>query len=89
LIVAEDQLGTINHALLTLSALELAGIACAGVVLTTPATTDRSTGANAAAIVRLSGNDRMLMVPRVTDPSDAAGLLGTVVGWLGRVTAPA
>jgi dethiobiotin synthase len=89
LVVAEDQLGTINHTLLTLSALELAGIACAGVVLTTPATTDRSTGANAAAIARLSGLDRVIALPRAADPGDAAGAMVQVIGWLGRVAAPA
>jgi dethiobiotin synthetase len=89
LVVGEDGLGTINHTLLTLSALELAGIPCAGVVLTTPETTDRSTGANAAAIARLSGVDRTVAVPRTTDPSDAAGSMVQVVGWLGRVAAPA
>jgi dethiobiotin synthetase len=85
LVVAEDRLGTINHTLLTLSALELAGIACAGVVLTTPETTDQSSGANAPAIARLSGLDRVLTLPRVSDPGDAAGAMGVVVGWLGRV----
>jgi dethiobiotin synthetase len=85
LVVAEDRLGTINHTLLTLSALELAGIACAGVVLTTPETTDRTTGANAAAIARLSGLDRVMAVPRMSDPGDASGAMGQVVGWLGRV----
>jgi dethiobiotin synthetase len=89
LVVAEDRLGTINHTLLTLSALELAGIPCAGVVLTTPETTDRSTGANAAAIARLAGVDRVIAVPRATEPADAAGSMVQVVGWLGRVAAPA
>jgi dethiobiotin synthase len=89
LVVGEDRLGTINHTLLTLSALELAGIPCAGVVLTAPETTDRSTGANAAAIARLSGVDRVMAVPRATDPGDAAASMVEVVGWLGRVAAPA
>jgi dethiobiotin synthetase len=89
LVVAEDRLGTINHALLTLSALELAGIPCAGIVLTTPETPDPSTGANAAAIARLSGIDRVMAVPRVADPGDAAGSMAQVVGWLGRIAAPA
>ena len=89
LVVAEDRLGTINHTLLTLSALELAGIPCAGVILTTPETTDRSTGANAAAIARLSGVDRVMAVPRAADPDDAAESMVQVVGWLGRVAAPA
>jgi dethiobiotin synthetase len=89
LVVAEDRLGTINHTLLTLSALELAGIPCAGVVLTTPEATDRSTGANAAAIARLSGVDRVMAVPRMADPDNAAASMVSVIGWLGRVAAPA
>jgi dethiobiotin synthetase len=89
LVVAEDRLGAINHTLLTLSALELAGIPCAGVVLTTPEMTDRSTGVNAAAIARLSGVDRVMAVPRAADPGDAAASMVQVVGWLGRVGAPA
>jgi dethiobiotin synthetase len=89
LVVAADRMGTINHTLLTLSALELAGISCAGVVLTTPETTDRSTGANAPTIARLSGVDRVTAVPRTADPGDAAGSMVQVIGWLGRVGAPA
>jgi dethiobiotin synthetase len=85
LVVAEDQFGTLSHILLTLSALELAGIPCAGVVLTTPETTDRSSGANAAAIARLSGLDRVMALPRMSDPADAAGAMAPVIGWLGRV----
>jgi hypothetical protein len=52
------------------------------VVLTTPETTDRSTGANAPAIARLSGLDRVTAVPRTSDPGDAAGSMAPVVGWL-------
>ncbi|MGH7510422.1 MAG: dethiobiotin synthase [Gemmatimonadales bacterium] len=89
LVVGVDRSGTINHTLLALSALELAGIPCTGVVLTSPETSDRSTGANAAAIARLSGIERVLAVPRTSDPRHVAGPMGTVVGWLGRIAAPA
>ncbi|MFL5402668.1 MAG: dethiobiotin synthase [Gemmatimonadales bacterium] len=85
LVVAQDIRGTINHTVLTLSALELAGIPCAGVVLTTPEMTDRSTGTNGPAISRLSGLDRVMALPRMNDPSDAAGTIAPVIGWLGRV----
>jgi dethiobiotin synthetase len=88
LVVAVDRLGTINHTLLTLSALELAGVPCAGVVLTTPEVPDQSTGTNAAAIARLSGLDRVVATPRVAHPDQSEGIR-TVVGWLGRVVAPA
>ena len=89
LVVAVDRQGTINHTLLTLSALELAGIPCLGVVLTAPGGKDRSAAAHAGAIARLSGIERVVVVPRSVDPGEAAGLMGTVVGWLGRVAAPA
>ncbi|MFL5511575.1 MAG: dethiobiotin synthase [Gemmatimonadales bacterium] len=89
LIVGADRLGTINHTLLTLSALELAGVPVAGVVLTTPERKDQSAGVNAAAIARLSGVDRVLTLPRSGDDSAAAALVGPVLEWLPRVGAPA
>jgi dethiobiotin synthetase len=88
LVVAMDQLGTINHTLLTLSALELAGIPCAGVVLTTPELPDQTTGTNGAAISRLSGVDRVVAAPKSAYP-DRSEAMRSVVGWLGRVAAPA
>jgi dethiobiotin synthetase len=87
LVVAVDRRGTINHTLLTLSALELAGIPCAGVVLTTTVVKEPSGGGNGAAIARLSGVERVVTVPRVGDDKAAAASLTEVVGWLGRVAA--
>ena len=89
LVVAADRLGTINHTLLTLSALELAGIACVGVVLTTPEKKDQSTGQNGAAIARLSGIDRVVTLPRSGDDAAAAAAVLPVIEWLGRVPTPA
>jgi len=86
LVVAVDRLGTISHTLLTLSALELAGVPCAGVVLTTPQAHDRSTGTNAAAIARLSGLDRVVAAPKTAYPDRSEGMR-TVVGWLSRIGA--
>jgi dethiobiotin synthetase len=88
LVVGVDRLGTINHTLLTLSALELSGVPCAGVVLTTPEAPDKSTGTNAEAIARLSGLDRVVTAPRTAYPDRSEGMR-TVVGWLGRIAAPA
>jgi dethiobiotin synthase len=88
LVVGVDRRGTINHTLLTLSALELAGIACAGVVLTQDVR-DSSTGANSAAIARLSGIERIVALPRVGDDQAAATSMTPVVGWLGRIGVPA
>ena len=82
LLVAADRLGTINHVQLTLSALELAGLDVAGVVLTPPERPDDSTGTNAASIARLSGLERVLGLPRADDPSGARDAIAPVVGWL-------
>jgi dethiobiotin synthetase len=89
LVVAADRLGTINHTLLTLSALELTGIACVGVVLLTPERRDQSTGQNGAAIARLSGIDRVVTLARSGDDAAAAASVLPVIEWLGRVPAPA
>jgi dethiobiotin synthetase len=85
LVVAVDRVGAINHALLTLSAIELAGIPCIGVILTKPEQEDRSTGSNAAAIARLTGIDRVLTLTRVRDRDDPAQRMAQVVSWLERI----
>jgi dethiobiotin synthetase len=72
LVVGSDRLGTVSHALLTLSALELGGIPIAAVVLTPPEQADGSTGTNAAAIARLSGQKGIIEAPREADPFRAA-----------------
>jgi dethiobiotin synthetase len=90
LVVAADRLGTINHTLLTLSALELGGIPCAGVVLTTSGRKkDPSAGSNAAAIARLSGLERIISLPKLGGDKAAAASIAPVIEWLGRVPAPA
>lgn len=82
LVLGSDRLGVINHTLLTLSALDLAGIRVAGVVLTPPATPDPSTGHNAGAIGRLSGIERVRVAPRADDPAAAATWFGEIAAWL-------
>ena len=82
LVVGVDRLGTINHTLLTLSALELAGLEVAGVVLTAPETPDESTGTNAGAIARLGGLERVISLPRLSDPVAAARDVAPVVEWV-------
>jgi dethiobiotin synthase len=89
LVVGVDRLGTINHTLLTLSALELAGLAVAGVVLTAPETPDSSTGTNAAAIARLGGLERVATLPRRGDPALARDAVAPVVGWIDLVQSEA
>ena len=82
LVVGSDRLGVINHAVLTLGALELAGVAVTGVVLTAPAVPDQSTGLNASAIARLSGVDRVIAVPRLAEARAAMVAVADVVSWL-------
>jgi dethiobiotin synthetase len=87
LVVTVDLMGAINQTLLTLSALELAGVPCAGVVLTIPQVPDQSTGSNGAAIARLSGLHRVVSVPS-TGPDQSAAFR-TLEEWLSRVPTPA
>jgi dethiobiotin synthase len=82
LVVGVDRLGTINHTLLTLSALELAGLEVAGVVLTAPETPDASTGTNVGAIARLGGLERVISLPRSNDLVAAARDVAPVVEWV-------
>lgn len=82
LVVGSDRRGAINHALLTLSALELAGVEVAGVVLTPPPAPDDSTGINAGAIARLAGLDRVAELPRIADPLAASGSMATILRWM-------
>jgi dethiobiotin synthetase len=82
LVVASDRLGSINHTLLTLSALDLAGVRVAAIVLSAPAAADASTGSNGPAIARLSGIDRVRSVPRLAEPEAAVPWLGEVAAWL-------
>jgi dethiobiotin synthase len=85
LVVGADRLGVINHAQLTLSALELAGLEVTGLVLTAPGTPDASTGTNADAIARLGGITRVATMPRMDDPAAAGSHLAEILGWLSAV----
>ena len=86
LVVGSDRTGVISHTLLTLSALELAGVEVAGVVLTPPALPDDSMGTNAAAIARLAGLERVVTLPRMADPAAALGAIAPILGWLSTPT---
>jgi dethiobiotin synthetase len=75
LVVGRDRLGTVSHALLTLSALEIGAVPVSGVVLTPPPQPDGSTGTNATTIERLSGQSGIIEVPLITDLDEAAAAL--------------
>ena len=85
LLVGVDRLGAINHGLLALSALELAGLDVAGLALTAPQTPDASTGTNAAAIARISGVDRVMALPRSDDPLKATAAVAPLLDWVARL----
>lgn len=76
LVVASDRLGTINHTLLTLQALD--GLDVVAVVLNAPDVADDSTGSNAQAIFRHGGalgiaaNFLVEWMPRVAGVDEAA-----------------
>jgi dethiobiotin synthetase len=82
LIVGCDRLGTINHALLTVGAAELAGLRVLGLVLTSPRTPDASTGENGAAIARLTGIARIHVAPWTDDQGAAATAMRDVAEWV-------
>jgi dethiobiotin synthetase len=75
LVVGRDRLGTVSHALLTLSALEIGAVPVAAVVLTPPSKPDGSTGTNASTIERLSGQAGILEVPHIANLDEAAAAL--------------
>jgi dethiobiotin synthetase len=82
LVVGANRLGTINHTLLTLGALELGGVRPAGVVLSAAETADESTPTNRDAIARLSGLDRVLELPRLASDADAIGAIQPALDWI-------
>lgn len=82
LVVGRDRLGTVSHALLTLSALEIGAVPVSGVVLTPPAQPDGSTGTNASTIERLSGQSGIIEVPLITDLDEAAAALAPLAARL-------
>lgn len=82
LVASANRFGTINHTLLTLSALELGGILSAGVILSAPEVPDQSCETNRDAIIRLSGLDRVLEVPRTNDDEVAATALEPAIPWV-------
>ncbi len=79
LVVAADRLGMLNHTLLTLAALDGAGVTCAGVIVNTvdgiTTTEDRSVGRNLAMLREV---DPGVPLVETTTPDWPE----TVVGWL-------
>ena len=82
LVVGANRLGTINHTLLTLGALELGGILPAGVILSGVSHPDISAETNRQAIIRTSGLDRVIEVPYHGDPEVAASAVTPALPWI-------
>jgi dethiobiotin synthetase len=78
LVVARAGLGTVNHTLLTIEAARARGLEIAGVVLN--GDSDESTRDNPALIETRSGVSVLARIPRLADPSDAAGYLDDLLG---------
>jgi dethiobiotin synthetase len=89
LVVGADRLGVVNHVLLTVHALVSTWLTPLGVVLSAPERPDASTGTNAATLRRLLVRythpplaERVVELPRVAGPDEAAAHLGAVAAWV-------
>jgi dethiobiotin synthetase len=82
LLVAKDNLGTINHTLLALKALASNRLDPLGIVLLEPRQPDASTGTNAAAIGRLSGSSRIVCIPYTHEQHAGHERIKDIVDWL-------
>lgn len=90
LVVAGDKLGTINHARLTLAALEYAGFSrhlnaegprILGFVFSEPAEPDESTGQNAGVFADVADFPRVVALSRHDSWEEAAGDLDAAARW--------
>ncbi len=82
LVVAPNKLGSLNHTMLVLEALEHAQIPLAGVVYSAPAQADESTPRNAQTLRDFYGVERVVELGRVADWREAAEQLDGVCDWL-------
>jgi dethiobiotin synthetase len=82
LVVAPDKLGSLNHSLLVIEALEHADIPLCGVVFSAPETADSSTGRNAQTLCAFHGLQHTAELGRVTGWLDAAERLVDTLAWL-------
>ncbi len=81
-LVASDKLGTLNHSLLAMRALENAGVRLDALVFSAPMDSDRSTGRNATALARFSRFGRIQSIPGMTSWEQAAPLMDRVANWI-------
>jgi dethiobiotin synthetase len=75
IIIAPNQLGVVNHVLLTLEALPKNLRSRAEIILMSPPKPDATTTANARLLARFSSRERIFILPRLGDPFDPAAAL--------------
>lgn len=81
-VVASDRLGTLNHSLLTMHALETSGIRLDALVFSAPSEADRSTGRNSKALARFTNFRRIQTIPPMGSWRAAMPLMDNVVRWI-------
>jgi dethiobiotin synthetase len=82
LVVASDKLGTLNHTLLTLEALDRAGVVTQGVVFNAPDAPDDSTGKNRESLLKFRPGLQVASLPRVRSWEESAQKLKEVSHWI-------
>ena len=82
LVVATDKLGTLNHTLLTLEALNHSDIPALGVVFSAPETPDDSTGKNLETLRKFHPGIGAMALPRVRNWEKAATKVEEVARWI-------
>ncbi len=88
LVVAPDRLGTLNHCLLTLSALRAASVPVLGTVLVAPPSPDQSTHENAKTLRKFDGTKTVVTLSRAPSPKASEPELGPILNWLETATSP-
>ena len=82
LLVAPDALGVLNHTLLTLEALDAAGLPVVGTVFSRSTEGDESTDKNARTLERFTGRRSIAVLPKVSDWQEAADHLDEPIDWV-------
>jgi len=82
LVVAPDELGVLNHTLMTVEVLDAADIPLLGVVFSRARDADASTDKNPRTFRRVSGIDRVTSLPTVEGPGEASRHLTEVAAWI-------
>lgn len=85
LVVAPNELGVLNHTLMTLEVLDASETEALGVVFSRARDGDESTEKNPRTLRRVAPHRRIATVPKVEGWSDAVDEVGEVVTWIDDV----